>query len=134
MQYGYVTSNFIGQLHLQVRVNNFKKITMSTNLSSTYSNQDIVLHVGEIPKDVEATNGEVHNTKNKDAAKGEVRYTKNKVEPEVEIKTDKKKTLGTLEYYTFFISTTILSGTSQQFLKVKNKYLKNHNFMWSCLM
>ena len=75
---------------------------MSTNLSSTYSNQDIVLHVGEIPKDVEATNGEVHNTKNKDAAKGEVRYTKNKVEPEVEIKTDKKKTLGTLELVRFF--------------------------------
>ena len=81
---------------------------MSTNLSSTYSNQDIVLHVGEIPKDVEATNGEVHNTKNKDAAKGEVRYTKNKVEPEVEIKTDKKKTLGTLELVRFFFIVFIL--------------------------
>ena len=64
---------------------------MSTNLSSTYSNQDIVLHVGDKPKDVEAT-------------KGEVRYTKNKVESEVEIKTDQKKTLGTLELVRFFFN------------------------------
>ena len=56
---------------------------MSTSLSSAYANQDIVLHVGENPKDVEATNGEVH-------------YTKNQVEPEVEIKIDQKKKLGIL--------------------------------------
>ena len=68
---------------------------MSTNLNSTYSNQDIVLHVGDKPKDVEAT-------------KGEVRYTKNKVESEVEIKTDQKKTLGTLELVRFFFYVFIL--------------------------
>ena len=71
---------------------------MSTSLSSAYANQDIVLHVGENPKDVEATNGEVH-------------YTKNQVEPEVEIKIDQKKKLGILGlvrlffyYFILFIS------------------------------
>ena len=65
---------------------------MSTSLSTAYSNQDIVLHVGEKPKDVEATNGEVH-------------YTKNDVEPEVKIKTDQKKKLGILELVRlFFVS------------------------------
>ena len=70
---------------------------MSTNLSSTYSDQNIVLHVGENPKDVEATNDEVHYP-----TIGEVHYTKNEVEPEVKIKADPKKKLGTLELVRLF--------------------------------
>jgi len=75
---------------------------MSTNLSSAYSDQNIVLHVGEKPKDVEATNGEVHYTKNEGATNGKVHYTKNEVEPEVKIKADPKKKLGTLELVRLF--------------------------------
>ena len=72
---------------------------MSTSLSSAYANQDIVLHVGENPMDVEATNGEVH-------------YTKNQVEPEVEIKIDQKKKLGILglvRLFFFIISYYLLA-------------------------
>ena len=76
---------------------------MSTSLSSAYSNRDIVLHFGEKPKDVEATNGEVHYTKNEGATNGEV-HTKNEGGPEVKIKTDQKKKLGTLGLVRLFFS------------------------------